>query len=83
LLVAVFVGPLLLNLIPLAVLAVVLIYTGWKLAHPRQLPYFYRQGFRKWLPFVATIVAILATDLLIGIAIGLAVSAVVSRGKKV
>lgn len=82
LLVAVLVAPLLLNLIPLAVLAVVLIYTGWKLAHPRQLPYFLKQGVGQWLPFVVTIVAILATDLLIGIAVGLAVSLFVTRLQK-
>jgi MFS superfamily sulfate permease-like transporter len=83
LLVAVLVAPVLLNLIPLAVLAVVLIYTGWKLAHPRQVPYFLKQGVGQWLPFSVTIVAILATDLLIGIAIGLATSLVVTRLKKV
>lgn len=83
LLVAVLAAPLLLNLIPLAVLAVVLIYTGWKLAHPRQLPYFLNRGVGQWLPFGVTIVAILATDLLIGIAIGLAVSFVVTRLQKV
>lgn len=83
LLVAVLVAPMLLNLIPLAVLAVVLIYTGWKLAHPRQLPFFLKQGVGQWLPFVVTIVAILATDLLIGIAVGLAVSLVVTRLQKI
>lgn len=78
---AVLVGPAVLNHIPLAVLAVVLIYTGWKLAHPRQVPFFYRQGLQQWLPFGVTIVAILATDLLIGIAVGLVASfAVKPRG---
>jgi MFS superfamily sulfate permease-like transporter len=81
LLVAVLAAPMLLNLIPLAVLAVVLIYTGWKLAHPRQLPYFLKQGVRQWLPFIVTIVAILATDLLIGIAIGLGASLLIGRLK--
>jgi MFS superfamily sulfate permease-like transporter len=74
LVVAVFTIPTLLNLIPLAVLAIVLIHTGFKLAHPRQLKNFLRQGFHQWLPFVVTIVAILVQDLLIGIAIGLAFS---------
>ncbi|MEY4641881.1 MAG: hypothetical protein RLZZ227_1875 [Pseudomonadota bacterium] len=74
LLVAVWAIPTLLNLIPLAVLAVVLIHTGFKLAHPKQLKHFVGQGFRQWVPFVITIVAIVVQDLLIGIAIGLTVS---------
>lgn len=74
LLVAVLTIPTLLNLIPLAVLAVVLIHTGFKLAHPKQLKMFYAQGFRQWVPFIVTILAIVVEDLLIGIAIGLAVS---------
>ncbi len=74
LLVAVLSIPSLLNRIPLAVLAVVLIHNGWKLAHPRQLRYFMRQSFHQWLPFVATIAGILLEDLLVGIAIGLSLS---------
>lgn len=74
LLVAVLTIPALLNMIPLAVLAIVLIHTGFKLAHPKQLKMFYRQGYRQWVPFIVTIVAIVVEDLLIGIAIGLAVS---------
>jgi carbonic anhydrase len=74
LLIAVFTIPTLLNMIPLAVLAIVLIHTGFKLAHPKQLMHFMSQGFRQWIPFVVTIVAIVVEDLLIGIAIGLTVS---------
>ncbi len=74
LLVAVLSIPTLLNRIPLAALAMILIHTGWKLAHPRQLRHFANQGFHQWLPFGVTIVAILLSDLLIGIATGLAVS---------
>ena len=69
--IAVLAVPVLLNRIPLAVLASILLYTGWKLAHPRQLTYFISRGLHQWLPFVVTIVAILLTDLLKGIAIGL------------
>ncbi len=68
--------PTLLNRIPLAVLASILIYTGWKLAHPRQLTYFFSRGFHQWVPFVVTTVAILLTDLLKGIAVGLVTSLV-------
>jgi MFS superfamily sulfate permease-like transporter len=73
LLLAAFAFPALLNQIPLAALAAILIYTGYKLAHPRLLRVAYRIGWAHFLPFVVTIAAILLTDLLVGIAIGLAV----------
>ncbi len=72
LLVAVATIPALLNRIPLAALATILIYTGYKLAHPRQLRTAWRIGLDHFIPFTVTIVAILATDLLIGILVGLA-----------
>jgi MFS superfamily sulfate permease-like transporter len=72
LLVAVATIPALLNRIPLAALAAILIYTGYKLAHPRQLRTAWRIGLDHFIPFTVTIVAILATDLLVGIMIGLA-----------
>ncbi len=73
---AVLAIPGLLNRIPLAVLAAILIYTGFKLAHPRNLVYFLKKGFHQWLPFVITTGAILLTDLLVGISVGLAASVV-------
>ena len=76
LLLAVVTIPMILNRIPLAVLASILIYTGWKLAHPRQLRYFLTKGSHQWLPFVVTTSAILLTDLLKGIVVGLFVSLV-------
>ena len=76
LLLAVVTIPMILNRIPLAVLASILIYTGWKLAHPRQLRYFLTKGSHQWLPFVVTTSAILLTDLLKGIVVGLSVSLV-------
>jgi MFS superfamily sulfate permease-like transporter len=65
--------PSLLNMIPLASLAAILIYTGFKLAHPRLLRHAWRQGAKQWVPFVITVVAILLSDLLVGILIGLSV----------
>ncbi len=62
--------PKILNLIPLPALAAVLIYTGFKLAKPAIFKEFYRKGFDQFIPFVVTIVAILFTDLLVGIMIG-------------
>lgn len=73
LLVAVFSSPWLLNSIPLASVAAILIYTGFKLTHPRLLQHAWRQGHAQWLPFMVTLVAILLSDLLIGITIGLTV----------
>jgi SulP family sulfate permease len=73
LVIAVLSIPALLNMIPLAVLAVILIHTGWKLANPKQLKIFLKQGFHQWLPYVVTVVAILLSDLLIGISIGLCI----------
>lgn len=65
--------PRLLNLIPLATLAAILLYTGFKLAHPRMLREAYRIGWSYLIPFVVTVGAILLTDLLIGIGVGVVV----------
>lgn len=61
-----------LNLIPLASLAAILIMIGYKLAKPALFKQLYRLGSEQFIPFIATIVGILATDLLKGIAIGMA-----------
>lgn len=73
LLVAVLAVPMLLNLIPIASLAAILLYTGWKLAHPSFLQHAWRQGWRRFTPFLATVLGILVTDLLVGIVVGLVV----------
>jgi MFS superfamily sulfate permease-like transporter len=62
--------PQILNLIPLSALAGILIYTGFKLANPSVFQGFYDKGAKQFVPFVVTIVAILFTDLLVGILIG-------------
>ncbi len=62
-----------LNHIPLACLAAILLHTGYKLAHPAVFMNFYRRGWCQFLPFAITVLAILWSDLLIGIGIGLAV----------
>lgn len=74
LLVSVFLLTAVLNLIPLACLAAILIQTGYKLAKPQLFMEMVRGGVGRWVPFIATVVGVLATDLLIGIAIGIAVS---------
>jgi MFS superfamily sulfate permease-like transporter len=63
--------PHLLNLIPKAALAAILIFTGYKLAKPSLFVSFYKKGWDQFMPFVITIAAILATDLLKGVVIGI------------
>ena len=65
-----------LRLIPLASLAAILLYTGYKLANIGLFKEMYRKGWQQFIPFVVTIVAIIFTDLLIGILVGLAVGIV-------
>lgn len=60
-----------LNLIPLACLAAILLLTGYKLAKPALFREMYHKGASQIIPFAVTIVAILFTDLLIGIAVGM------------
>ncbi len=68
--------PVYLNMIPLAALAAILLATGFKLASPKLFVQIWREGPYQFLPFVATLVSIVFTDLLIGILVGLAVSVV-------
>ncbi len=66
--------PVYLNMIPLACLAAILLMTGYKLASPKLFKHMWSDGLSQFLPFVCTLVAIVATDLLIGIVIGMVVS---------
>jgi MFS superfamily sulfate permease-like transporter len=76
LLLAVLLVPHLLNLIPLAALAGVLILVGFKLAKPALFLKMYASGPRQFFPFLITVAAIVFTDLLTGIAIGSAAALV-------
>ena len=69
---ALFLAPVL-NHIPLAALAAVLIMMGWNLARPRVLIEQYRRGMAQFFPYVVTVLAILLTDLLVGVLIGIGV----------
>ena len=73
LLLSVLLVPTLLNLIPLSALAAVLIQTGYKLTKPELFTKRWKQGMTQFVPFVVTIAAILFTDLLKGIVVGLVV----------
>ncbi|MFN9914787.1 MAG: SulP family inorganic anion transporter, partial [Pirellulaceae bacterium] len=74
LLVAVVMIPTYLNRIPLACLAAILIVTGSKLASPKLFQQMYQEGRYQFIPFTVTLIAIVFTDLMIGIGIGLAIS---------
>jgi MFS superfamily sulfate permease-like transporter len=63
----------LLNTIPLSCLAAILLQTGYKLAKPSLFREQFAKGWNQFLPFLITIVAIVAEDLLVGIAIGMAI----------
>jgi MFS superfamily sulfate permease-like transporter len=64
--------PHVLNLIPLATLAAILLMVGYKLSRIELYKNMYRIGWDQFIPFMATIIGILATDLLKGIGIGMA-----------
>ncbi len=63
--------PMILHRIPLAALAAMLVYTGYRLAHPTEFLHIYKTGKEQLFIFLVTLVGVLATDLLIGIAIGI------------
>lgn len=73
LLVSVLALPTVLNQIPWAALASILLVTGYKLARPVVFRQQFEAGLNKFLPFVTTVAAILLTDLLTGILIGMVV----------
>lgn len=65
--------PGLIHRIPLASLAAMLIFTGFRLAHPREFMHMYKVGPEQLMIFCSTLIGVLATDLLIGVAIGVVV----------
>ncbi|MFZ9159638.1 MAG: SulP family inorganic anion transporter [Aquirufa sp.] len=70
LLVAVLLLPLYLNKIPLACLASILLYTGYKLAHPKEFKKVIAEGWKQWVPFLVTVAVVVGVDLLWGIFVG-------------
>jgi len=65
--------PFAIHRIPLAALAAMLVYTGFRLASPREFLNVLHTGTEQLIVFVVTIIGVLTTDLLIGIGIGVAV----------
>ncbi|MBK9257234.1 MAG: SulP family inorganic anion transporter [Saprospiraceae bacterium] len=81
LLISVLSIPFILNKIPLATLAAILLLIGYKLASPAKLKHFWDQGKYQFIPFIATLGAVVFTDLLKGVAIGMVISVIfVLRG---
>ncbi len=74
LLLAVVALPWVMNWIPLAALAAVLLHIGYKLARLELFKSMLRQEAGQWAPFLTTIVAVVVTDLLTGVGIGMAVA---------
>ena len=66
--------PNIMNMIPLASLAAILLVVGYKLAKPALFKEMYKKGWLQFIPFVVTVFAIVFTDLLVGIGIGMAVA---------
>ncbi len=68
--------PHVLNLIPLSSLAAILFLVGYKLAKPALFRDMWKKGKSQFIPFIVTIIGIIFTDLLIGIALGMVVAIV-------
>ena len=66
--------PFLLNKIPYASLAAILLVTGYNLTKPKLYRNMWSLGRKQFIPFLITILVILSTDLLIGVSIGLLIS---------
>jgi MFS superfamily sulfate permease-like transporter len=77
LLVSVLAIPSILNKIPLATLAAVLLLVGYKLANPKTIKHFWEKDkIYQFIPFIFTFVAVVATDLLKGVALGMVINIV-------
>lgn len=68
--------PFVLNKIPLATLAAILLLVGYKLANPKILMHFYEKGKYQFIPFISTLLAVVFTDLLKGVALGIIISVI-------
>ncbi|HIP32856.1 MAG TPA: SulP family inorganic anion transporter [Crocinitomicaceae bacterium] len=77
LLISIIAIPNILNMIPLGVLAAILLVVGFKLAKPALFKRMYKEGWGQLIPFVVTIIGIVFTDLLMGIAMGVVVAVVI------
>lgn len=74
LLLCVLVIPSILNKIPYATLAAILLLIGYKLAKPSIFKHFFNQGWEQFIPFISTIIGVVGLDLLKGVGIGIAIN---------
>jgi MFS superfamily sulfate permease-like transporter len=74
LLLTVILIPGILNMIPMASLAAILLMIGWKLASPKVFKHMWQSGLQQFIPFIITVLAVVFTDLLKGVGVGLIVS---------
>jgi MFS superfamily sulfate permease-like transporter len=75
--------PRLINSIPLASLAALLVYTGYRLASPKAFARVMDVGKEQFLMFVVTIIGVLAVDLLAGVALGIVVKLAINLARGV
>lgn len=73
--------PGLLQTIPLAALGAMLVYTGARLASPQELVHAKKIGADQLLLFTVTLLVTLATDLLIGVGVGLVLKIILHLGR--
>lgn len=66
--------PVVLNMIPKAALAAILLFTGYKLCKPSVFKHMWKGGLTQFIPFVATVIGVVSLDLLKGVGIGLLIS---------
>jgi MFS superfamily sulfate permease-like transporter len=71
LLIFLLIGVVVIEMIPISALAAMLVFTGFRLASPKEFKHMFKIGLMEFEIFVVTLVAVLATDLIIGIAIGI------------
>jgi MFS superfamily sulfate permease-like transporter len=74
LLISVLSIPMLLNKIPMATLAAILLIIGYRLAKPATFKHFWEKGKYQFIPFLATVLAVVFLDLLQGVALGMVIS---------
>lgn len=74
LLISVLTIPVLLNKIPYATLAAILLLIGYKLAKPSIFKHFWHNGKYQFIPFIMTFGAVVFLDLLKGVALGMLIS---------
>lgn len=73
----------LIKMVPVAALAAMLIFVGFRLASPKEFEHVFHVGREQLVIFIATIIATLATDLLVGIAVGILVKFIIHSMKGV